>query len=100
MNTILGSALSPIVSCAAPASRPLASSANRSIQKYSADRVQMPIALDFHSEKGKEAIREWYHKQPTTQFTHIEHSKETIGRFGHEFIAVHLDNLAICRFVD
>ncbi|KAL5635208.1 hypothetical protein ACGC1H_003036 [Rhizoctonia solani] len=98
MSTILGSALSPIVSCAAPVSRPLASSANSSIQKYSTDRVQLPIILDFYSDGGKQEIREWYRKQPSTCFTHIEHRKETTGRFRHEFIVVHLDNSTVCRF--
>ncbi|EUC65090.1 hypothetical protein RSOL_497410 [Rhizoctonia solani AG-3 Rhs1AP] len=82
----------------APVSRPLASSANSSIQKYSANRIQLPIVLDFQSDKGKEEIRNWYRKQPTTRFTHIEHRKETTGRFGHEFVVVHLDNSTVCRF--
>ncbi|EUC65087.1 hypothetical protein RSOL_496980 [Rhizoctonia solani AG-3 Rhs1AP] len=98
MNDLLGLALSPIVSCAAPVSRPLASSANSSIQKYSADRIQLPIVLDFQLSKGKNEIRNWYHRQPTTQFTCIEHRKETTGRFRHEFVVVHLDNSSVCRF--
>ncbi|KEP45764.1 hypothetical protein V565_243210 [Rhizoctonia solani 123E] len=98
MDDLLGLALSPIVSCAAPVSRPLASSANSPLQKYSADRIQLPIVLDFQSDKGREEIREWYHKQPTTGFTHIEHRKETTGRFGHEFVVIRLVNSTACRF--
>ncbi|KEP45225.1 hypothetical protein V565_300270, partial [Rhizoctonia solani 123E] len=98
MDNILGSVLSPIVSCAAPVSRPLASSANSSIQKYSADRIQLPIVIDFQSDKGKEEIRNWYRKQPATGFTHIEHRKETTGRFRHEFVVFRLNNSTICRF--
>ncbi|EUC54005.1 hypothetical protein RSOL_026330 [Rhizoctonia solani AG-3 Rhs1AP] len=98
MDNILGLALRPIVSCSAPASRPLAISANSSIQKYSADRVQVPIVLDFQSDKGKEVIRNWYHKQPTTRFTHIEHRKDIMGQFKHEFIVAYLDNSTVCRF--
>ncbi|CAE6435369.1 unnamed protein product [Rhizoctonia solani] len=82
----------------APVSRPLASSANSSIQKYSANRIQLPIVLDFQSDKGKEAITKWYHKQPTTLFTYLEHRKETTGRFRHEFIVAYLSNNTACRF--
>ncbi|KEP50589.1 hypothetical protein V565_077340 [Rhizoctonia solani 123E] len=98
MGAIFGSVLSPIVSCSAPASRPLASSVNSSIQKYSVGRVQLPIVLDFQSDKGKQEIRNWYRKQPTTRFTRLEHRKDINGHFKHEFIAFYLDNSTICRF--
>ncbi|KDN34864.1 hypothetical protein RSAG8_12096, partial [Rhizoctonia solani AG-8 WAC10335] len=98
MSDILGLALGPVVSCSAPASRPLAPSANSSIQKYSADHIQLPIVLDFHSDKGKEEIRKWYHRQPTTRFMCVEHRKDTNGRFRHEFVVVYLDNQTVCRF--
>ncbi|CAE7141200.1 unnamed protein product [Rhizoctonia solani] len=98
MDDILGLALRPVVSCSAPASRPLASSANISFQKFSADRIQLPIVLDFHSDRGKKDIRQWYRKQPTTRFTHIEYRKDIDGHFKHEFVVARLDNRTVCRF--
>ncbi|CAE7051355.1 unnamed protein product [Rhizoctonia solani] len=98
MDDILGLALRPVVSCSAPASRPLASSANISIQKSSADRIQLPIVLDFRSDRGERDIRQWCRKQPTTRFTHIEYRKDTNGHFKHEFVVARLDNSTVCRF--
>ncbi|CAE6484150.1 unnamed protein product [Rhizoctonia solani] len=98
MNDIIGLALRPVVSCSAPVSRPLASSANKSLQKYSPNRAQLPIILDFQADKGREEIKNWYRRQPTTHFQLIEWRKNVEGQFRHEFIVAHLDNSTICRF--
>ncbi|CAE6424243.1 unnamed protein product [Rhizoctonia solani] len=98
MKDIIGLALGPVVSCSAPASRPLASSVNISLHKFSADRIQLPIILDFDSDKGREDIKNWYRRQPTTRFTYIEYRKDRDGPFRHEFVAAYLNNATICRF--
>ncbi|KAG8683982.1 hypothetical protein FRC11_012805 [Ceratobasidium sp. 423] len=98
MNNIVGSTLKPVVSCFAPASRPLASLANGSVQKSSPDRIQLPIILDFHSDEGKEMMQKWYEQQSATRFTSIEYRKDIDGQFRHEFVVARLDNSNICRF--
>ncbi|KAJ1307204.1 hypothetical protein OPQ81_001319 [Rhizoctonia solani] len=98
MSRTVGLALGQVVSCSGAASRPLASSTNGSVQKFSADRIQLPIVLDFHSDKGKDAISNWYRQQPATGFQTIEYRKDRDGRFRHEFIVAYLDNSTICRF--
>ncbi|CAE7230156.1 unnamed protein product [Rhizoctonia solani] len=98
MNDTVGLALGPGISYSAPASHPLASSANSSTQGYTVDRIQSPIVLDFYSDRGKEEIKTWYHKQPTTRFTRIEYRRDADGHFKHEFIVACLDNSTVCRF--
>ncbi|CAE6427792.1 unnamed protein product [Rhizoctonia solani] len=80
MNDLISLALGPVISCSGAASRPLASSINASMRKFSADRIQKPIILDFHSHEGKEELRNWYNKQPTTRFMSIEWCKDIDGR--------------------
>ncbi|KAG8719964.1 hypothetical protein FRC09_010332 [Ceratobasidium sp. 395] len=77
------------------------------------DRIQGPHVLDF-PEMGdgtdpwwgylnwpcarSGSTAEWYLSQLSTTFTRIQHRKERVGPFFHEFILIELDNDTVCRF--
>lgn len=91
-------ALCAAITYVAPASRATASSSN-TVYTSSGHRSQLPIILDFSSEKGRTAAHQWYEKQGSNnRFTSLEYRKHRDGQFRHEFIVVRLNDTTLCRF--
>ncbi|CCO29159.1 hypothetical protein BN14_03163 [Rhizoctonia solani AG-1 IB] len=62
-------------------------------------RTQSRFILDFHSDKGRADVQNWYKYQGrNTRFTLLEYRKDMYGRVRHEFIVVRLDDTTLCRF--
>ncbi|CEL62526.1 hypothetical protein RSOLAG1IB_04882 [Rhizoctonia solani AG-1 IB] len=96
-RSLMGYVLRPLVCQLVSAGRLSFPSTNRFIA--SSPRTQSRFILDFHSDKGRADVQNWYKYQGrNTRFTLLEYRKDIYGRVRHEFIVVRLDDTTLCRF--